>query len=203
MLILKKHDELKRSLDIFVWEFKIGDNILYNLGVISNLVDDYNNLIKDYKKPISVLVASIIEAVMVDFIYRLYNSTKHFPQNLESIKEDIKLRLSGETIKFKYKSIDGKELFYPVLKNFNFASVVDVYREFKLFGDNENIYNRLEDLAHFRNRLHILNYYNNFEKDEKDVFSEARVQRTINIMEWMFTHFEKEYSRPWSKSAEK
>jgi len=49
----------------------------------------------------------------------------------------------------------------------------------------------------FRNRIHIKNYFNNFEKDESNTFSESRVQKTIKAMVWFFGYFQTYYPRPW------
>jgi len=195
--IVKTKDELKKELDFFVWDFKIGDNILYNTTVLYELVDDFNINNKSYGKPISTISISIIEAIMVDFIYRLYSGTNHFPESLKDQEGEVKLKLRGETIKRKHIDLDGQEHEYLVLKNFNFSPMIQVYEELKLFGDNKIIYQSLEKLAFFRNRIHINNYFNNFEKDENETFSKKRVQITLNIMIWIFDYFKIHYPRPW------
>ena len=52
-------------------------------------------------------------------------------------------------------------------------------------------------LSRFRNRVHILNYFGNFEKDETRVFSTYRTQETLDVMIWMIKYFNKNYARPW------
>jgi hypothetical protein len=195
--ISRTKDQIKADLDCFIWDFKIGDNILYNLNALFNLADDYNNSGKDYKKPISVTVVSIIEAIMVDFLYRLDRGTTHFPTSLRHIEKSIKNQLNEETIKSKFVGPDGQEHCYLTLKNFNFSSMIEVYEKLKLFGDNRKVYESLLRLSYFRNRIHINNYFNNFEKNENVTFSENRVQKTIVIMLWIIDYFKKEYSRPW------
>ena len=84
-------EELKECLNSFIWTFKIGDNILYNLDVIFQLVDDHNKLEgHNYAKPTSVLCVSIIEAILVDFLERLDSATRHFPSKLDAKRTDIK-----------------------------------------------------------------------------------------------------------------
>jgi len=189
--------ELKGKLDCFIWDFKIGDNILYNLDILFELVDDYNNLERTYGKPVSVIAVSIMEAIMVDFIYRLYDATSHFPKSLSFKESEIKLRLKGETTKVPHTLPSGQEVVHYKLKNFNFAPMVQVYKEFNLLGENVKIYRFLLASARLRNRLHITNYFNNFEKDENVTFSEKRVQNTLSALAWFFNYFATEYKRPW------
>jgi hypothetical protein len=186
---------LKELQEFFIWEFKIGDNIKYNLDIIFNLVEDYNTG-KNYKKPISILCVSVIEAIMVDFIYRLYRGTKHFPEKLKDREDEIKDKLSNAIIK-KKKNIDGSVMCF--LKNFGFSEMIDIYRNLKLFGDDSMIYDNLSKMVLFRNRIHINNYHGNFEKDEINTFSEKRAQFIINAMEWIFQYFFENYQRKWYK----
>lgn len=195
--IKKSKNDLENALDFFIWEFKIGDNIKYNLNVLYELIDDYNTSKKNYGKPISVIAVSVIEAIMIDFIYRLYHGTSHFPACLSNEENNIKTKLQGETIKSSVEVVEGQKFEYIKLKNFNFNSMIDVFSELKLFGDKDNIYKILQELAHFRNRVHINNYFNNFEKDENVTFSEKRVQRTMDVMYWIFEYFKINYNRPW------
>lgn len=200
IVLLNTKEELKDKLKLFIWDFKISDNIIYNLNVLFDLIDDYNNSNKDYKKPISIISVSIIEAILVDFLYRLYKGTKHFPCILKSRELIIKNKLEKETIRRNFIGIDDEEHIYSVLKNFSFSSMIVVYKELSLIGDDEIIYEFLNQLSYFRNRVHINNYHNNFEKDENITFSEKRIQKTVNFMIFIFNYFNDNYSRPWTSS---
>ena len=201
MLNLKKtKEDLKIELDFFIWDFKVGDNIKYNLNVLYNLIDDYNNSGKDYKKPISIIAVSVIEAIMIDFLYRLYKGTYHFPDNLRHLESEIKEKLNNETIRSELVILDGQKYYVSALKNFNFTPMVRVYKKLTLLGNNKEIYENLLSLAHLRNRIHITNYFNNFEKDEHDTFSESRVQEIFDTMIWFFDYFKDNYERPWTKN---
>lgn len=206
MLIFNKtKKELKRQLDTFVWDFKIGDNIEYNLNVLFQLVidhntsslDELNSPIRDFKKPISLLAISIIEAIMVDFLYRLYHGTAHFPASLRIKEDEIKNRLGIETKKSKYIDLEDKEYWIYRLKNFNFMSMIEIYDELKFLGEIQQNYESLKTMAYYRNRIHISNYFNNFEKDESRTFSKERTQKSLHSMEWFFSYFERTYPRPW------
>ena len=65
--ISKTKEQLKQELGSFIWDFKISDNIEYNLDALFNLIED-NNQDRDYKKPISFMAVSVIEAIMIDFL---------------------------------------------------------------------------------------------------------------------------------------
>ncbi|OGH78800.1 MAG: hypothetical protein A2469_04435 [Candidatus Magasanikbacteria bacterium RIFOXYC2_FULL_40_16] len=195
--ILKTKEQLKKELNSFVWEFKISDNIEYNLDVLFNLIED-NDHAKDYKKPISLIAVSIIEAIMIDFLYRLYQGTSHFPQKLKDKETVIKSKLTQETKKSKYVDSENREYWVCSLKNFDFITMIKIYQDLKLLGDYKQNYEFLMNLARFRNRIHIKNYFNNFEKDESKTFSESRVEKIIKAMVWFFGYFQTHYPRPWS-----
>jgi hypothetical protein len=198
--INKTKKDLESDLEKFIWDFKISDNILYNLDILYNLIDDHNNAGRRYRKPISVISVSVAEAIMIDFLYRLYGATNHFPAILKHLEKNIKEQLTDSTIKSELIGIDGKKYYHSTLKNFNFSPMLEIYKKLKLLGDNAAVYELLLSLSYFRNRIHIKNYFNNFEKDEGITFSEKRTQKTIDTMLWISDYFKNNYSRPWQKS---
>jgi len=194
--LISSKKNLKDSLNSFIWTFKIGDNILYNLDVIFQLVDDHNTLEeRNYAKPISILCVSVIEAVLVDFLERLDSATDHFPTKLDSKKTDIKKQLEGEKRNFE-TTHEGKVYKYKRLKNFGYKELIEFYGEFNILGSKPDIYEDLQYLGRFRNRVHIRNYFGNFERNESRTFSEERTQRTIDYMEDIFKYINKNYPRP-------
>lgn len=187
---------LKEYLNSFVWTYKIGDNILYNLDLIFQLVDDHNMLVgRDYAKPTSILCVSVIEAVLVDFLERLESATKHFPSRLDSKRADIKSELESEKNDFQ-TTYKGQVYQYKRLRNFGYKELIEFYEKFKILGSSPDYYEVLQNLGHFRNRVHIRNYFGNFERDESRTFSESRTQKAINSMEAILKYFSKYYSRP-------
>lgn len=195
--INKSKKELKESIDSFIWEFKLGDNIKYNIDILFGLVEnsvDRNNI---YNKPISIIAISIIEAIMIDFLYRLYHGTNHFPSKLNNRCDEIKDILRDKNCsKINNLLKDDMYIAYE-LKNFNFSPMISLYKRLELLGSGDYIYDNLDKLSKFRNRVHIKNYYDNFEKDERVTFSSNRVQKTINYMLWIIDFFENEYRREW------
>ena len=198
MEVNKTKNEIMEQLNSFIWEFKVSDNISYNLEILYKLIEDCNNnSSKIYYKLISITSVSVIEAIMIDFLYRLYSGTNHFPNSLVDKYYEIKNKLNNETIEIKVKDSFLGDHVYVKLKNFNFTPMIRLYEKFNLFGNNKKIYKILFKLAYFRNRIHIQNYFNNFEKDESITFSKKRVQNSLNIMNWVIDYFEDNYKRPW------
>jgi hypothetical protein len=189
-------EALNECLNSFIWTFKIGDNILYNLNIIFQLIEGHNKLEKrDYAKPISILCVSIVEAVLVDFLERLESATKHFPSKLDSEKSEIKNHLNREKSNFQ-TTYEGRILKYKRLRNFGYSELIEFCEEFNILGSKSNTYKELKKLGLFRNRVHIRNYFGNFERNESSTFSEARTQKTIDYMETLFKYFKENYPRP-------
>jgi hypothetical protein len=194
LTINQTQEDLIKKMNSFIWEFKIGDNIEYNLDIIFNLIKNDNNIF-NYKKPISILCISVIEAIFVDLLHRLDMGTNHFPKKLTKNKSEIKKELDKEKrvyqISFLDETYQGKKL-----RNFGYKDLINFLKKFSILGSTDEVYTILQKMGHFRNRVHIKNYFNNFEKDESVVFSEKRTQKIINCMVWIFNYFEENYSRP-------
>ena len=186
---------LQSLLNQFIWEFKIGDNVSYNLNLVFSLIRDHNSDRGcNYSKPISILCVSIMEAILVDFLERLDKATYRFPESLGESKEKIKLRLSKEKQDFE-KVYEDETFKYRRLRNFGYKDIVSLFEEFSLLGSSTEVYVNLQNMGRFRNRVHIRNYFGNFERNESRTFSEVRTQKTINYMSKLFKYMEKNYSR--------
>ena len=72
---------------------------------------------------------------MVDFLYRLYQGTVHFPESLKTKEEDVKNRLGIETKKWRHIDSEDKEYWINRLKNFSLTSLIEIYDELKLLGE--------------------------------------------------------------------
>ncbi len=189
-------EQLNEYLNSFIWTFKIGDNIRYNIDVIFKLIDDHNKLGEcKYAKPISILCVSVIEAILVDFLERLDSATRHFPSKLDAKRTDIKNDL--DTKKSDFQTIYKGQIYqYKRLQNFGYKELILFYKKFSILGSSSESYEALQNLGRFRNRVHIRNYFGNFERDEFRTFSESRAQRTIDSMEDIIKYFDKKYTRP-------
>lgn len=191
-----KREELTEFLNSFIWTFKIGDNILYNLDVIFKLVEDHDKPNgRNYAKPISILCVSVIEAILVDFLERLDSATRHYPSKLGKRRKQIKEKLDSEKRDFQSTFL-GEVYQYKRLRNFGYKELVEFYEKFDILGSKPDTYETLQKLGYFRNRVHIRNYFGNFERNESRTFSEERTQKTIDIMEDIFKYLSTNYPRP-------
>ncbi len=196
MIVIKySRLELENKFEKFIWDFKLKDNVFYNLGLVFDLIKDCNDG-KEYFKPLSILAVSVIEAILIDFLHRLDGGTKHFPELFLDKRGEIKARLEKEK-RTAYSVYEGKEFQYKKIKNFTFSDVIEFFEEYKLLGSLKKDYEFLKNTNRFRNRVHIRNYFDNFEKDESDVFSEGRTQKVVNAMVILINYFEINYKRPW------
>jgi hypothetical protein len=155
-----------------IGDFKIGDNINYNLEVLALLYDRFNSGNQQQRrllcKPIIVLLASIVEAVLYDFHKRVKLFTIEGVQNL-----------AAEAINhIRAAKID------------DFAKYIDSAKKQKLFGEaNIAFYERMHDVRRLRNRIHIQNEKNDHPRDERDVFTadkkvlaEQVLEKTLRVL---------------------
>ena len=86
----------------FIWSFKVGDNIVYNFRILSLLYKkkEQDSIDKDlYNKPIIIFIISILEAVFFDLMFRLSQSTDHFPKHIPSrTRKKIKEHIEKEKV---------------------------------------------------------------------------------------------------------
>ncbi len=187
-------NELIEQINSFIWAYKVGDNIIYNLGVIFNLVED-NSAQKNYNKPISILCVSVVEAVLADFMERLLRGTNQFPKKLADKKVLIKERLRRETK--LHQAIFLDEVYqYTRLKNFGFEDLIAISEEFQIMGKDDEIYRKLKLMGRYRNRVHILNYFGNFERNESTAFNSRRTQEVVDYMQSILSYMASNYPRP-------
>ena len=77
------------------------------------------------------------------------------------------------------------------------ATLVGFLKKYKLLGDEKYpIYDDLEKVVFLRNRIHIFNYHNNFEEDERFVFSEERLRGVEKNLEDILGIMSSLYKRP-------
>ena len=140
----------------FFGSFKIGDNINYNLVILRQLYKCLNDLKKEEKnllyKPITIIIVSIIEALLYDFIeIRIKTHTR------EGVG-----KLHTKTLEAIRKS-----------KFDNMSKYIDCVEKYKLLRFKK-IYTNLDDLRKLRNRVHIQNTKKDFEVNEDEVWYELK-----------------------------
>lgn len=181
-----------KSYSKFIWEYQVGENIVFNLNIISLLEKDKDAKFTNfYNKPIIVHLVSIIEVILYDFLYRLSYATNDFPITLTNKRNDMKKALFSD---HKTITLNGHNI--NKLKNYTFTQLVRKIKYFGLLGKDDSIYNDLVFCGEIRNRVHILNYYKNLEVDEKKVFTTQRVEKVKNILVNIVEIIKDQYPRP-------
>jgi hypothetical protein len=175
----------------FIGNFKLGDNVCYNLDIISVLYNRFEGSKPSDRlllcKPIVLILASIVEAVLYDFHKRVRTFTVEGVKNL-ALDAVNHIRLA---------SID------------DFAKYIDSARKQRLFGDADmTFYERMHDLRKLRNRIHIQNENTYAPRDESDAFdieakvlAEQVVEKTIRVLASNFARdhdYVAEFRLPWS-----
>lgn len=163
----------------FMGNFKLGDNICFNLAILKTLYDlraTGNPLQRRHlQKPIIVMNVSIIEAVLYDLHLRVKTFTSEGVANLQATVIQY----------IRGKKIDELERYIASAKKHD------------LFDQSESgFYDGLDDLRKIRNRLHIQNTRKHFEPDDVTAFSEARLTLSEQALEHVMRTMARKYSRP-------
>lgn len=198
---LRNLDSVSEELFTFVWNFNHGDNILYNFTVLQALYNAQGQSKTSgiFNKPITILLVSIIEAVLIDFLTRIDQATSHLPANVDRAAL-AKLKLEIESKK-RPKRIEDKfgERIFLRRKLYHFNELVGLFKKYKLFGgEDDAIYDSLTRFGHLRNRVHIENYHRNFEDREHKVFTHARLSELETVLGELWTKMRTDYRRPWN-----
>lgn len=196
--------QVSEKLAKFVWDFKVGDNVAHNFKTLYFLYNKKEESLDDQKyllnKPIIVTIVSIIEGIFYDLVCRLDMSTKHFPENINQDKrEKIKARIEREKEWFTRKdSLTDKDERYKRIKNYKISELIRMFSEYELLGGKEHvIYKHLEGASYLRNRIHIFNWFGNFEIDEDKVFNESRLEKIESLLVEILNIMEEKYDRPF------
>ncbi len=185
----------KAQLDLFIWDFKLGNNIKFNFEVLSALYSarevSIDKLI--FNKPITIIIVSILEAVFIDFLARLDKATRHLPAGLP---EDKVSKIKKELQKQK-KPKKGSN--YLRLRMYKLSDIIDILKKYELFGLSvDPIYTQLQEFADMRNRVHIENYHGTLEAEEARVFTVSRLDSLEIALEKLWDIMYIDYKRPWS-----
>jgi hypothetical protein len=175
----------------FIGDFKLGDNINHNLDILTLLYKQYNDGDETQKsllcKPITLLLVSIVDAVLYDLHWRVKTFTKEGVANiLKSSIEYIRTLKKMDTLEKYIASAEKHSLLGPA---------------------GSPIYADLGTLRRLRNRIHIQNTKKDFEPDEVIAFNTARkllaekaVENTLRTMAEKYardTNFVNDFTLPW------
>ena len=162
----------------FIGKFKIGDNINHNLDVLGLLYKYFDKADLEQKgllyKPITITIVSIIEAVLYDFLWRVYKFTT---EGVQGLSERV------------INSIRGKD--YD-----EFCKYIECAKKHKIFGKKDcAIYDNLQELRTLRNRIHIQNRDGHLEPDELKAFNDTRKILAEKVLEEIMRTLSREHSR--------
>lgn len=195
--------EIAGRMAKFIWNFKVGDNIVFNFIILFTLYKQRESLEEKNKyilnKPIAVIIVSIIEAIFYDLICRLGEATSHFPDSIAQHQRVlIKNKIDKEKQWFDYKDNSGKIKKYKRIKNYSLKEIINFLEQYELFGDKgSSIYSHLRNAFCLRNRIHIFNWFGNYERDEFTVFNESRIKKLEDLLTEIFDVMVKKYLRPF------
>jgi hypothetical protein len=141
--LAKVNDELFQ----FVWNFRHGDNIIYNFEVLAALYSarDSSDQKQIFNKPITIAMVSIVEAILIDFLIRIDQATNHLPGNVDGETLDkIKAEIESKKQPVKVKDdILGEQIILRK-RMYNYSQIVGVLQKYELFGSKDDgIYERL------------------------------------------------------------
>jgi hypothetical protein len=202
---LKDIQSVNDELFTFVWNFKHGDNIVFNFEVLKalyesrSIISDKNKL----NKPITIFIVSIIEAILIDFLTRIDQATKHLPANvsgetLDLIKEEIEKKKKPEKIEDGF----GERIFLR-RKMYHFNEIIKILKKYELLAErNDEIYEQLMTFGDIRNRVHIENYHQKLEDRENEVFTSQRLTALEELLANLWNKMKEDYKRPWQPASE-
>jgi len=157
--------------------FKTGDNINHNLRILGLLYRYFEEAnVHDRKllcKPIIILNASIVEAVLHDFHMRVRSYTA---EGVANVTRDITNYIRGKKISKFEKYIVSAE-------------------KHDLFNANHiGLYQALFELCRLRNRIHIQEI-KHFNPDESNVFTEKKKILSEKCLELVMKMMEAKFPR--------
>jgi len=116
----------------FIGDFKVGDNLVFNTDLLRKIMEE--NETSTLNKMIVLQLGSIVEAALSQIIYRAQNYTK---EGVPNIPESVRLQIESEEVDTFYKIIEAMKT-YKILDSLG-----------------EDIYEQLNRLRKYRNKIHI------------------------------------------------
>lgn len=152
----------------FFWDFKKMDNVNYNFQIVETLYDARRTSSKKdlFNKPITLILVSITECLLEDFVVRIRT---HVSDVIPNLPQRIILSIKG-------LQMDQFEHIIAQARKHNLLRV----------AVNDTIYDDLEYLRLARNRIHIQNTRDlgqRLDKDEILVFTDTTRERAEKIFE--------------------
>ena len=159
-----QRDQLTEAITgTFMWSYKKGDNIIYNLEVVWELYEAKARSVdkRKYNKPITVILVSIIECILDDFTNRIRG---HVNDTVPNISQ-------SDIVMFRTKKYDKLEQYIAASKKLD------------LFNQPASFYDSMDVLRKARNRIHVQNSKNQLAADEFNVFTDALLAKAQQAVE--------------------
>ena len=166
---------------VFFWNFKRMDNVNYNFKIIEYLISSstQNPLLI---KPIIILLVSIIECILYDFLCRVQ---EHKQEKISNISEE-------DIQKIKDSQLPNK------LGNF-----CEICKKYEFIGDKQqSIYDKICSFSNIRNRIHIQNSKRDHPLDEEDLWDLNLLKSCGSLFKEICIYMCNNYSRPEHISGE-
>lgn len=159
-----QRDQLTEAITgTFMWSYKKGDNIIYNLEVVWELYEAKARSVdkRKYNKPITVILVSIVECILDDFTNRIRG---HVNDTVPNISQ-------SDIVMFRTKKYDKLEQYIAASKKLD------------LFNQPASFYDSMDVLRKARNRIHVQNSKNQLAADEFNVFTDALLAKAQQAVE--------------------
>ncbi len=159
----------------FVGSFKVGDNLVYNTGILCDLVESNDG--RKFNKPIVLQVGAILEAALSEIIFRAQHYNREGVPNIAEADR---------------REIEGKKID-------KFASIIDVLKKYNVLdGVHADIYDDLHKLRRYRNKVHIQENINipKVSLDEGAAFSSNICNWAIELNFSVLKHLSDNLARP-------
>lgn len=157
----------------FIGDFKVGDNLVYNAGILRSLCD--HNGDGGLNKLVVVQVGAILEAALGQIIYRAQNFSREGVPNISEADR---------------QAIEGKKI--DKLNN-----IIDVMRKYDLLNElGAGIYDDLHLLRKFRNKVHIQDDNADVPRDEEAAFTSERCVWSLGLCAAVLSLLSQKFPRP-------
>ena len=159
----------------FVGSFKVGDNLVFNAGLLCSLVEANQTGI--FNKLIVLQAGSIVEAALDQIIYRAQNFNR---EGVPNISEADRAEIAA-------KKVD---------KLNNIIQAMKKYKILDCLGND--IYDELHKLRKYRNKVHIQDTIDiqGVPPDEGDAFSDEVRKWSLELVSNILTHLKERFPRP-------
>ena len=159
----------------FVGNFKTGDNLVYNGGVLAGLIEKNDDGL--FNKMAVLQAASILETSLYEIIFR---AQKFNREGVPTISEIDRADISTKT--------------YDKLNN-----IIECMKKYKLLDScQSDIYNELHKLRKYRNKIHIHLpiEISDVPADEADAFSDEIAKWALSLCFDVLSFLNRNLSRP-------